>query len=264
MAEGLIVLHVTHRSNPYEVELSPDATLADFQAQLENVTNVPPHMQKLLYKGKKAASSEDSVQSAGLSSGLKVTLLGNPEKAIEGLLEAEKDQKRREEIIKSRAAKARPQVCRAPMYLQTTNGQQVRNTGPAKPATNHKFHRIQSLQHLPSPQRALDLLNRLAKDPAIQHIMQEHKFVVGTLTELAPHEHPNLLGLNKNAGEVILLRLRTDAYDGFRLYADIRRVLCHELTHNVWGDHDDNVGSAFDALPVQAYRYLSLKHSTRS
>lgn len=119
MAEGLIVLHVTHRSNPYEVELSPDATLADFQAQLESLTNVPPYMQKLLYKGKKAVSSEDSVQSAGLSNGLKVTLLGNPEKAIEGLLEAEKEQKRREEIMKSRAAKARPQVRRHQMDSQT-------------------------------------------------------------------------------------------------------------------------------------------------
>ena len=111
MAEDLIVLHVTHRSNPYEVVLSPEATLADLQAQLENLTSVPPHMQKLLYKGKKAVSPEASIQSAGLSNNLKVTLLGNPEKAIEGLLEAEKEQKRREEIIKARAAKARPQVC---------------------------------------------------------------------------------------------------------------------------------------------------------
>ena len=149
-------------------------------------------------------------------------------------------------------------------FTDSPNKRQVRNTGPTKPATNYKFHRIQSLQHLPSPQRALDLLNRLANDQAIQHIMQEHKFAVGTLTELAPHEHPNLLGLNKNAGEVILLRLRTDAYDGFRLYADIRRVLCHELTHNVWGDHDDNVGSFFPVSPAQADRYLSSKHSTRN
>jgi hypothetical protein len=110
MAEGLIVLHVTHRSNPYEVALSPEATLADLQAQLENLTGVPPHMQKLLYKGRKAVSTGDSIQSAGLSNGLKVTLLGNPEKAIEGLLEEEKEQKRREEIVKARAAKARPQV----------------------------------------------------------------------------------------------------------------------------------------------------------
>lgn len=71
--------------------------------------------------------------------------------------------------------------------------------------------------------------------------MQKHEFSVGVLTELAPHEHPGLLGLNVNAGQAIKLRLRTDRYDGFRLYAEVRRVLCHELTHNVWGDHDNNV-----------------------
>ena len=71
--------------------------------------------------------------------------------------------------------------------------------------------------------------------------MQRHKFSVGLLTELAPHEHPELLGLNENGGQAIKLRLRTNKYDGFRLYSEVRRVLCHELTHNVWGDHDDNV-----------------------
>jgi hypothetical protein len=71
--------------------------------------------------------------------------------------------------------------------------------------------------------------------------MQKHEFSVEVLTELAPHEHPELLGLNVNAGQAIKLRLRTDRYDGFRLYAEVRRVLCHELTHNVWGDHDNNV-----------------------
>lgn len=71
--------------------------------------------------------------------------------------------------------------------------------------------------------------------------MQKHQFSVGTLTELAPHEQPHLLGLNVNRGQAIKLRLRTDAYDGFRVYSDIRRVLCHELAHNVWGEHDNNV-----------------------
>ncbi|KAK7056496.1 hypothetical protein VNI00_003052 [Paramarasmius palmivorus] len=70
--------------------------------------------------------------------------------------------------------------------------------------------------------------------------MQKHRFSVGILTELAPHEHPELLGLNVNAGQQIKLRLRTNAYDGFRNYREVRRVLCHELTHNVWGDHDNN------------------------
>lgn len=47
-----------------------------------------------------------------------------------------------------------------------------------------------------------------------------------------------LLGLNRNHGEVIELRLRTDAYDGYRDYRTIRNTLCHELAHNVHGPHD--------------------------
>lgn len=34
-----------------------------------------------------------------------------------------------------------------------------------------------------------------------------------------------LLGLNRNRGEVIELRLRTDAYDGYRDYKTIRNTL---------------------------------------
>ena len=59
-----------------------------------------------------------------------------------------------------------------------------------------------------------------------------------------PAEHTTheskTLGLNRNGGEVIELRLRTDAYDGYRDYKVIRKTLCHELSHNVWGDHDRN------------------------
>ena len=79
----------------------------------------------------------------------------------------------------------------------------------------------------------------------MRHVMVEHQFSVGVLTELAPHEHPNLLGLNVNAGQSIKLRLRTDEYDGMRIYNEVRRVLLHELTHNVWGDHDDRVSFMF-------------------
>lgn len=106
---------------------------------------------------------------------------------------------------------------------------------------NYRFHQLTPLPHLPNPAGALALLTKLSEDPAIKHVMQKHEFSVGVLTELAPHEHPGLLGLNVNAGQAIKLRLRTDRYDGFRLYAEVRRVLCHELTHNVWGDHDNNV-----------------------
>ena len=57
-----------------------------------------------------------------------------------------------------------------------------------------------------------------------------------------PAEHTThesrTLGLNRNRGEVIELRLRTDAYDGYRDYKVIRDTLCHELAHNVYGEHD--------------------------
>jgi len=88
---------------------------------------------------------------------------------------------------------------------------------------------------------ALNLLRRLSSDPAINHVMLTHQLSVGLLTELAPHEHPELLGLNVNAGQAIKLRLRTNQYDGFRSFNEVRRVLCHELAHNVWGEHDNNV-----------------------
>lgn len=76
--------------------------------------------------------------------------------------------------------------------------------------------------------------------------MRKHGFSVGLLTEMEPlantastHEGTTrLLGLNRNAGEVIELRLRTDAGDGYRAYNTIRATLCHELAHNVYGPHD--------------------------
>ena len=74
--------------------------------------------------------------------------------------------------------------------------------------------------------------------------MRKHKFSVGVLTEMNPAEHTTheskTLGLNRNKGEVIELRLRTDAYDGYRDYKIIRDTLCHELAHNVHGPHDRN------------------------
>lgn len=129
---------------------------------------------------------------------------------------------------------------------------QVRSTGSSSsssPSLQFRFHELVPLAHLPHPEGALALLKKLSTDPAVQHVMQKHQFAVGVLTELAPHEHPELLGLNVNKGQAVKLRLRTDRYDGFRLYQDVRRVLCHELAHNVWGDHDENVSCFFLSYP---------------
>lgn len=68
--------------------------------------------------------------------------------------------------------------------------------------------------------------------------MRQRRWSVGELTELTPFE-THILGYNRNAGQLIAIRLRTDDLSGFRHYDSIRKVLLHELTHNVWQHHDD-------------------------
>ncbi|PIL24649.1 hypothetical protein GSI_12533 [Ganoderma sinense ZZ0214-1] len=223
-----INLTFTHRGTTHPLSLLPDATLAYLHDRLEELTSVPPENQKLLYKGKKTVGSAASISEAGLKDGMKVQLIGATAEELGGLKATESEHQRKERILRERAQKA-PVKARA--------------TGPSSLAASdaaYTFQRIEPLPHLPNPDAARALLTKLANDPAVRHVMARHRFAVGVLTELAPHEQPHLLGLNVNAGQAIKLRLRTDAYDGFRLYKDVRRVLCHELTHNVWGDHDNN------------------------
>ncbi len=46
------------------------------------------------------------------------------------------------------------------------------------------------------------------------------------------------MGLNKNKGQEILLRLRTDDLQGFRKYDFVLEVLWHELAHNRFSEHN--------------------------
>ncbi|KAK4146446.1 DNA-dependent metalloprotease WSS1 [Dichotomopilus funicola] len=111
---------------------------------------------------------------------------------------------------------------------------------------SYTFHTLRPLPHLPNPDRSLAFLERLKSDPGIRAAMRKRHFSVGLLTEMDPSANTSashegvtrILGLNRNKGEVIELRLRTDAYDGWRDYKTIRRTLCHELTHNVFSEHD--------------------------
>ncbi|KAK4135658.1 WLM-domain-containing protein [Trichocladium antarcticum] len=113
----------------------------------------------------------------------------------------------------------------------------------------YTFHALLPLAHLPDAALALALLARLRSDPGIRHVMRQHRFTVGLLTEMDPAAHTTAtpaggvartLGLNRNRGEAIELRLRTDARDGWRDYRTIRRTLCHELAHNVHSAHDQH------------------------
>ncbi|KAF7770337.1 hypothetical protein Agabi119p4_6311 [Agaricus bisporus var. burnettii] len=215
---------VSFRGQSYPLDLPSDTTLINLQAILHEVTSVPPSNQKLLWKGKKAVGDDTTLIQAGFKDGVKVQMLGSTEQEVGGLKAAEQQHINR---VQARTPSSRPRI-------------QPRVTPASSSSLRFRFHKIAPLHHLPNPISAQTLLDKLANDPAILHVMQQHSFSVGLLTELAPHEHPGLLGLNVNSGQEIKLRIRTDRYDGFRLYNDIRKVLCHELAHNVWGDHDEN------------------------
>lgn len=87
---------------------------------------------------------------------------------------------------------------------------------------------------------------------------------MGVLTELLPHEHPNLLGLNENMGQRISLRLRTMKMDGGLIhYKDVRKVLLHELAHNKINDHPTEFKILNSELNAQVEAYeMQVKRGT--
>ncbi|XP_008811148.2 uncharacterized protein LOC103722385 [Phoenix dactylifera] len=104
---------------------------------------------------------------------------------------------------------------------------------------------IPGIELNPPPSEALRRMHMLACDPGIIAVMNKHRWRVGIMTEMAPVGYVGispkcLLGFNKNQGEEISLRLRTDNLKGFRKYESIKGTLLHELAHMVYSEHDAN------------------------
>lgn len=105
------------------------------------------------------------------------------------------------------------------------------------------FGGIQTLPGLPNESTARSILEELSVDIGVLAVMEKHKFKVGALCELYPEGYVGVsdvcvMGLNEGNGIRILLRLRTDDLRGFRKILSIRKVLFHELAHNMHSDHD--------------------------
>lgn len=62
--------------------------------------------------------------------------------------------------------------------------------------------------------------------------MKTREWTVGLLSELHPQRDPTLLGLNRNAGEAIYLRILTDDLSGLRPVSTVSifHSLCWKLT----------------------------------
>lgn len=124
---------------------------------------------------------------------------------------------------------------------------------------------IPGIELNPPPSEALKRMHKLAADPGIVAIMNKHRWRVGVMTEMAPEGYVGvspkcILGFNKNHGEEISLRLRTDDLKGFRKYESIKKTLLHELAHMVYSEHDKD----FYALDKQLNQEVDSLDWTRS
>ncbi|RDX90546.1 hypothetical protein CR513_27574, partial [Mucuna pruriens] len=136
----------------------------------------------------------------------------------------------------------------------------------SKNSTHSPHSQIQWWKILnPPPSEALKRMHMLAADPGIVAVMNKHRWRVGIMTEMAPIGYVGvspkcILGFNKNHGEEISLRLRTDDLKGFRKYESIKKTLLHELAHMIYSEHDAN----FYALDKQLNQEASSLDWTRS
>lgn len=120
---------------------------------------------------------------------------------------------------------------------------------PEKPSPVSRISKIGSLKRFGNQDQANSILHQVAK--LVAPIIHENKFNVGTLCEMYP-KNANLLGLNVNRGQKILLRLRYHSNENlFYPLTDIIGTFLHELTHNLYGAHDNKFYAFLDKLKAR-------------
>jgi hypothetical protein len=245
-------LVVSYRGQKVEIPLQEQTTVEAVKtvvaAQADPSLRLQPTDVKLLFKGK-VLQDNDGVdlstvllQQAGMKKVYRLVAMGVSSQEVqaidqefrEGMIKAEglvRDDltDRGRKVIKERQRKGRYMLSKA---QKAAAGSQ-----------QYGFGTIETIPNLPLEQEARQILTSLANDPGILACMAKHKWNVGSLAELYPEGKVGesavcVMGLNKKAGQQILLRLRTDDLRGFRKILNIRKVLYHELAHNEHSEHN--------------------------
>ncbi|KAH7320732.1 ubiquitin/metalloprotease fusion protein [Stachybotrys elegans] len=232
-----ITLVVSYRGTKYNCNFPDDAVIKDLFVEIEETFSIPLANQKIM--GPKGLLLKHPHPQPDLPlrtiAGRPLMLMGSQTADVQAVQDMSERIARRNAARMASASRARHATPR-------------RDPRRAAEDSRYTFLQVRPLQGLPHPERSQALLMRLKQDPGIRAAMRKHKFSVSLLTEMEPLSHTQTthegtsrtLGLNRNQGEVIELRLRTDAHDGYRDYKTIRKTLCHELAHNVHGPHDRN------------------------
>lgn len=229
-----ITIIISHGGQVYDVKFAQDATITELMNEIEASMDIPISHQKIIAPKHPLikAPLKNPDQPLMEFQGKKLILMGSTAATAEAV------QKTAEKVAQRNAAR----MANLAIRPKKSSKKRLRN----KVDATYTFLQVKALQWLPNPDDSQKLLMRLKADPGIVATMKKHKFTVALLTEMEPlantqssHEGTSrILGLNRNKGEVIELRLRTDAHDGYRDYKTIRKTLCHELAHNVHQSHD--------------------------
>ncbi|CCG82448.1 putative Zinc metalloproteinase [Taphrina deformans PYCC 5710] len=234
----LMQVQVSYRGQCHAFTLPDASTVAALKDLIHESLDLPPGTQKLLAKGKVAGP--DSI----VQDGTRFMLLATSAESISAVSTS---------LARSGTGTG--------TGTRGTPGTRVGLNRTIEPATPYIFDRIVALPHLPSPSTSQTFLERLARDAAIRHLMRRRHLRVALLTELDPRAHTThdskVLGLNRNAGEQVLLRVRTDTLDGWRDYRTVRATLVHELAHNTHTDHDRAFWDLFNAMSREVAEFES-------
>jgi WLM domain len=231
-----VLINLTYRGAPHTFSLSSSATITDLSETVASELSVPTSNQKFMISklGLLKPPFKDPTLALATLLDKKISLLGSTAAEVSS--------------ISKTLSEATKRASRPTTPRQAVKAFKTHDWKKEQEESLYTFTTLRPLAYLPNPERSLAFLQRLKDDAGIKASMRKHKWTVPLLTEMNPIEHTQsnhegtsrTLGLNRNAGEVIELRLRTDAYDGYRDYKTIRKTLCHELAHNVHGPHDRN------------------------
>ncbi|KAH7576673.1 hypothetical protein JRO89_XS01G0128300 [Xanthoceras sorbifolium] len=264
--QSILKLSVIWRRNKYVVEMNSDASVKELGHELQKLTDVKADTMRFIVSVNKGSKlllpfSDDhsslSLHEASVIEGKPIRMMGVSEDEVDKVLQNEKVDLR---IVGFDEEEKR-------LRQRMLDGPHVPLKLPQGPYTFCDFRTLQlpGVELNPPASEALKRMHMLAADPGIVAIMNQHRWRVGIMTELAPVGYVGispkcLLGFNKNQGEEISLRLRTDDLKGFRKYESIKKTLLHELAHMVYTEHDAN----FYALDKQLNQEAAALDWTRT
>ncbi|XP_010270073.1 PREDICTED: uncharacterized protein LOC104606522 [Nelumbo nucifera] len=270
---------VIWRGRKLNVEINSGATLKDLGHKLQKLTNVKANTMRLLVPRSSDKSSNMFIPFSGEHSNLSLlesSILENKPIRMMGVFEDEVEEVLQNEKVDLRIAGFDEEERRLRQRMIDRPTTSLKLPQGTCIFCDFRTLHIPGIELYPPASEALRIMHMLAADPGIIAIMNKHRWRVGVMTEMAPVGYVGIspkciLGFNKNQGEEISLRLRTDDLKGFRKYESIKKTLLHELAHMVYSEHDANFyaldkqlnqeAASLDWTKSRSHTLTSVRHS---